>query len=230
MQKILFIIALCFISISSFGQLTFSTDSLKIVTGRNTSITPKITITNNGNSAVTVEWNGDIANCVVPSGFTVNGLCDNNQCYPYNGATHSIVIDPKSSMTLDPQIFISPTARLDTACVIVINTDINGGKKLTWVINAQNWATAINPNKAPKISVDMYPLPAANRLNVVHNNSKVSKAVVFNLLGKKIGEYITPANTNGFSIMVNDYADGMYILDIRDANDNSLATQRFSKN
>jgi hypothetical protein len=228
MKYTLFLFLSLFLSLQvSAAGLDVSADVTTEV-GRGLTSKPIINFTNNGTTPVTVNWNIDMAASVIPTGYTVVSVCElPGNCYMVNGGTHSLVVNPGQTVGLEPTINITDTARLDSACKIVINTDANGGKAITYTVQAKNWSTAIA--NANKISLDLYPQPAVNKLNVVHNNTSVTKAIVYNLIGKKIEEFVTPANSNGFNIPVNALTDGMYILEIRDYQNKVIATQRFSK-
>jgi len=232
MHKLLLSFCLALVSMASFAQVTISMDTSFSVYDRETSAKPIITITNNGSTTLTYNWNTEVSSCIIPTGYTMQGVCAlPGQCWPYNSNVHTETIAPGASQVIEPSLYLEANARLDSACIIVVNTDLNGGKKLTFVINAQEWPLNTNNyTKANKINLEMYPMPAVTRLNVVHNNPKVARAYVFNMVGKKVAEYFTPANASGFSIPVTELSSGMYIIDVRDANNFSLATQRFSKN
>jgi hypothetical protein len=230
MKKIFLSICILFSTILSFAQVTFSVDTSFSDWGRLTNADPEIIMQNNTNSTYIYHWNAVPANCIFPTGYQISGICTTpGLCYSYNANSHTDSIPAGAKQKIHPSVYLDATARIDSACIVVINTDINGGKQLTFVINAHNWATSLSTvNK--KNHLEMYPLPASDKLHVIHNNTKVAKAVVFNMLGKKIGEYTTPINTNEFNISVANLPDGMYIIDVRDSNNLSLATQRFSKN
>ena len=233
MKKIITLLSILFCSYIGFGQISFSQDTNILVTPRGTEVKPHITLTNTSASQQYVYWSLDLANSVVPTGYTISGICFlPSSCYSTSGSLHKDSLQPNgvvgSSALIEPTVTISPTARIDSACIVKFI--VNGTKTLTFVINGTSDVLSIAKNKPARIDLDLYPIPATDKLNVVHNNSKVSKAVVFNVLGKKIQEFITPANTNGFSINTSNFDDGLYIIDVRDANNNSMATKRFTKN
>jgi uncharacterized membrane protein len=230
MKKIIFALFTVLISFSSFAQLAVSTDTALYTGARGYSAVVPITITNSKSVDVPVTWSIDIANCVIPTGFTVTGVCflPSGSCYPYTTASHTDLAKGNSTQVLDLNIIIGANARLDSNCVIVLNTDLTGHNKLVYVVNAVNWATGVN-TRPTRIKLEMYPQPSTSILNIVHNDSRVAKAVVYSLLGKKIQEYNTPVNAAGFSIPVEDLSNGVYFIDIRDAANNSLATQKFTK-
>jgi Secretion system C-terminal sorting domain len=231
MKKIFSLFALSCITFASFAQVTFTMDTSFSIVGRNSTSKPIISINNSSTSPVTFTWSIDTTNSIFPSGYSSNGVCLlPGLCYSFAPNMHTETIDAKSKIDVEPTVFISATADLTKSCYVVINTDIDGGKKMVFKVTAQNWATSINTAKPTRINLDMYPSPVTNTLNVVHNNSKVQKAILFNILGKKIMDYNTPINANGFSINTSDLASGMYIIDVRDGANRSLATQRFTKN
>jgi Secretion system C-terminal sorting domain len=231
MKKIILIIGCIVINMAAIAQVTVSMDTVYSVMDRDFTAKPIITITNGNTTDFTFNWSIDSANCVLPSGFSCSGVCSlPGLCYPFKTGNHVYTMPANTSMILEPSVYLSATADITKAGWIFLNTDINGGKQLAFKFNGQEWATSIKNTKPNRIHLEMYPMPSTTILNVVHNNNKVAKAILFNVLGKKIMEYYTPVNANGFSINTADLSDGMYILDVRDNTNHSLATQRFTKN
>ncbi len=228
MKKILFLIIALSSTLFAQAQLSVSVDTFRYSGNRNgIAIDPKIVVTNKGTTAETFVWNSEPGLSIIPSGFSVSGVCTNpGNCYNFSNASHSVSIPAGTTLEIYPTVTIGLNARLDSNCIIVINSNV---QQLVWNIKAVQFPSSI-ATKPLKISIDMYPQPASNILNIVHNSSKVSRAVVFNVLGKKMEEYNTPFGAIGFSIPVNQLPNGMYIIDVRDAQNNSLSTQRFYKN
>jgi hypothetical protein len=232
MKKIFLLLSIVFSGFASFSQINYSKDTVITVSPRNTEVKPFITLTNTTATKQYVNWNLDLANCVIPSGYSITGICFlPSSCYATSGNVYLDSLLPMggagSSALLEPTVTIASNARTDSACIVKFNSN---GKVLTFIINGTTDILSIAKNKPSRIDLSLYPMPATDVLNVVHNNSKVAKAVVFNVLGKKIQEFITPVNANGFSINTSNFVDGLYIIDVRDANNNSMATKRFTKN
>jgi hypothetical protein len=217
------------------AQITVAKDTsfTDVCRGNSVNVKPFITLTNTTNIPQVISWNVDMNLSILPTGYNTSGICFlPGLCYVFNGGVHTETMDTLSSAIIEPAVNVTDSARLDSAQLIVVNLNINGGnQKIYFKITSLACVTSIaNTSKANRIQLDMYPIPAKNILNVVHNNNKVAKAILYNVLGKKIMEYYTPANANGFSINTASIPNGMYILDVRDNNNLSLATQRFSKN
>jgi hypothetical protein len=231
MKKIILSLSTLFFTIGSFAQLIVSADTNIMEIGKGLNAKPIINITNSGTNAVSLTWFTDVPNCILPAGFLVSGVCElPGDCYPFNTTVHTASIAAGATLGIEPAVSVDVTAATDAASYVVVNTDANGGKNLVFKIIAKNWPTSVNQMSAQKIDLSLYPTPASNTLNVVHNNKNVAKAIVINMLGRKVSEFVTPAKSNGFSIPVGNLADGMYIIDVRDAAGRSIATQRFSKN
>jgi Secretion system C-terminal sorting domain len=231
MKKIVLILSAFILALSASAQIAVSADTAYYTGLRGgADATVVITVTNSRSTDVNVNWNIDLVNSIIPTGYTPTGICflPSGSCFPFSGASHTNIIPSNSTQAFDLNINIGPTARLDSNCIIVLNTDLAGHNKLVFNVKATQWATAIAA-KPNRVKLEMYPQPAVNNLNIIHNDSRVAKAVVYSLLGRRIQEYNTPIGAVGFSIPTSELADGVYFIDVRDAADNSLATQKFTK-
>jgi Secretion system C-terminal sorting domain len=231
MKKIVLFLSGIIFSINAMAQISVSADTAYYTGARGgADVAIPITVSNAKNLDVTVNWNVDLANSIIPTGFTPTGVCflPSGGCFPFSGASHPNLILAGTTQAFDLNINIGPNARLDSNCIIVLNTDLAGHNKLVFNIKAVQWATALQ-NKPSRVKLDMYPQPAVNTLNIVHNDTRVAKAVVYSLLGRRVQEYNTPIGADGFSIPTSELVDGVYFIDIRDAAGNNLATQKFTK-
>ncbi len=218
------------VSLSATAQISTSADTVWVEIGRDKIAKPIINITNNSTSSQDVYWSSTKADCIIPTGYEIQGICElPGLCYsfPYSNTFNFAA---SATVAMEPAVVVTDSARLDSACVVKLKTDINGGKDLVYIIKAIKWPTSINKVNGTKINLELYPSPVVNKLNVIHNNDKVTKAIVYNVLGKKMEEFVTPANANGFSIQIAHLPAGMYILEVRDDKNLPIATQRFNKN
>jgi hypothetical protein len=186
------------------------------------------TFKNLGSADVPFNWNINLSASKIPVGYTVTGVCESSgQCYGLNSATHSNMVPANSSTYLYPLIKITGSAPLDTSLYLVISTDLPGNPTMVFSAKAIEYATSIGDAK--RIGFDMYPLPATQSLNIYHNDPRVAHATVYNLLGRKMQDYNTPSKSSGFSVPVSTLTDGIYLIELKDANGVQLGIQRFSK-
>jgi hypothetical protein len=186
------------------------------------------TLKNTGGADVNFNWNINLAASKLPVGYTVQSVCESSgQCYSITSALHASVVPANSSIYLYPEFTITGSAPLDTNCVLVISTDLPNVPSIVFSVKAVEYATSIANTK--RIGFDMYPLPATQTLNIYHNDPRVTSATVYNLLGRKLQDYNTPYKTSGFSIPVADLMDGIYLVELKDAQGIQLGIQRFSK-
>jgi hypothetical protein len=231
MKKIVLFLSAIIFTLNAAAQISVSADTAYHTGARGgADVTVVITVTNPKSTDANVSWNIDLANSIIPTGYTPTGICflPSGSCFPFTGAMHNNIIAGNTTQAFDLNINIGPNARLDSNCIIVLNTDLTGHNKLVFNVKAVQWPTALS-SKPSRVKLEMYPQPAINNLNIVHNDVRVAKAVVYSLLGRRIQEYNTPIGADGFSIPTSDLVDGVYFIDVRDAAGNSLATQKFTK-
>jgi hypothetical protein len=118
------------------------------------------------------------------------------------------------------------TTNLSSTAYVVIRTNVSSN--MVYAIKPIVFPTNVKNVELKNIS--LYPSPATSTLNVVHNSTQVSKAVVFNVIGKKIATYNTPYAEKGFSIPVAELSNGIYFIELQDKSGAKLALRKFSKN
>jgi hypothetical protein len=230
MKKILFGLLMMSAAYTTQAQIAVTTDTLYDYPNRgNSNYSPKIVVTNNSNADFDLVWNTEPTMSILPTDYTIFGVCTTpGACYAYNAASHTVTIPVGGSVEVHPSMAIGNNARLDSNAYIVVSTNIPGKSKLVWNIKALG-AVGIKTVKS-KLNLDIYPQPTTGIVNIVHNSNKVTTASLYNMLGKKVEDYITPVGATGFSFNMADRPDGIYVISLYDAFGAVLATQRITKN
>ncbi len=236
MKKILLMSIISIVSLSASAQvatLVKDTVYMKVLVG-----TPNKdlhdTILNNTSTAIPQVW--AISNqTTLPAGFSVTSVCTQpyptglGQCVNYTFAAHAEDTLPASGgMDFKLSMKLAANTVPGTVAYVKVNSDLLS-KQMVFAIEATAYPTSVaNTNVLNNIT--LYPSPVTNILNVVHNSSAVSKALVFNVIGKKIMTYNTPFGEKGFSIPTSDLSNGIYFVELQDKNANKLALKKFIKN
>ncbi len=192
------------------------------------------TLTNTLANKLPQVWN--ISNqSNLATGVTVASVCTQplptgiGQCVNFSFTPHNEDTIPASGgMDYKVTVNVGTTAVANSVSYVVINSDV-ANKPMVFAIKAIAFPTSVK-NITTLNNVSMYPTPATSILNIVHNSSAVRKAVVHNIIGKRIIAYNTPIGENGFSFPVSDLVNGYYFVELQDKNGNKLAVKKFVKN
>ncbi len=92
-----------------------------------------------------------------------------------------------------------------------------------WAVTVGSYVTSIQDAKS--IEFNIYPNPASGRINVKDNYDKNSFVVMYNILGEKVLESYNKQN-----IDISTLTSGAYIVHLKNANGDVLATQKLVVN
>jgi hypothetical protein len=95
---------------------------------------------------------------------------------------------------------------------------------------ASSIAVNMLSDSSTKLSMQLFPMPATTKITVSYNVNNVYFANVYSLVGRKLKEYSIPAaNGNSFTIPTDALQDGIYLIELLDAQHHSLGLSRFIK-
>jgi hypothetical protein len=234
MKKLILISFLSILSIGAFAQAVLLKDTvyLKVPVGT-LNVDLHDTIINPLSVKLPQVW--AISNqTTLPAGFSVTSVCTQpyptglGQCVNYTFAPHDEdTLPANGGMDFKLSVKIAQNAIPNAISYVLINSDIIN-KPMVFAI--ESFIPASLKPVTSFNNVSLYPSPASNILNLVHNSALVSKAVVYNVIGKKLITYNTPVGEKGFSIPVTDLSNGIYFIEIQDKNGVKLALKKFVKN
>ncbi len=138
-------------------------------------------------------------------------LCDYNTCYigiPASGTMATVPAAGQGFLGVN----VDPTNISGTGVVRIYVydvTDPNGGDTLTWIINTP--PVGIDPVADAAISLNVYPNPATDILNVTANNNQVATVTILDVTGRQVAEGVQNAS-GSFVVNVAELPQGMYIM------------------
>ncbi len=226
MKKILTLLALVVLSMSSFAQ-TIWKDTVFVSIPKDGFVHELYdTIYNNTSSPWTLSWSKSSETLL--SGWTGIGICDATigagTCYGWTDmSTHTLVIAPNGKATLDVQIKAATTAA--DGCSY-INLTTNAGP-MTFKICA--WPTAVKDFDNSNL-VTIYPNPATDFVNIQLNDKKITNINVVNVIGRRIAKFNVDASKNDeIRVPLDKVTDGIYLLQFADAYGKVLGVRRVTK-
>ncbi|MBP1650268.1 MAG: hypothetical protein H6Q26_425 [Bacteroidetes bacterium] len=98
----------------------------------------------------------------------------------------------------------------------------------TLVSKAQTYKPASSGTDGVSKIVKLYPNPASSRINfeLQHNNEQVYDLIVFNFLGKMVGQVKNVSNKT--TVELDNYYSGLYIFQLRDRQGNLIESGKFN--
>ncbi len=235
-KKLLSIIVFVGASVTSFSQLSFSSDSSysQMVPGVFTKCS--ITVSNTGNHDVMVSWrmiNSTLKDFGNPDGSWAIGYCDCVQCY-FNDFNLLIQQDSCPD-AMAPGESVDWYITIDPGTVAMANAE--------WIVEVHNYTDDIkdtisyflldHPNSVKKINynaeVKSYPNPANNELVVDYTLTNVNNPVlsVYSLLGSKLESFPVNKANGRLNVNTSNYENGMYFYTIEE-NGQRVFIQKFN--
>jgi hypothetical protein len=188
------------------------------------------------NAPITITWTR--TNFEYPTGWDSPGMCDDNTCYSDFSSSKTYIVQPGDTASLHSQI--RRTANGVKGCAYAIATLSEPGKGLKTITFIHTSETnTVNSFCSPLAtkdfditkSVDVYPNPTSNFINVKINNSLIQNVTVTNIIGKKLSRYTFDINkSNIFRIEMDQLPNGIYMLQFADKNGNNLGVKKLTKN
>jgi hypothetical protein len=183
------------------------------------------TLYNGSSNSVNVTWNMKTSSTIAP-GHVGIGLCFlPGQCYPFNHTTRTDAISSKSIALYQVDINISTASLPGEKSVVVLNTDINSGKDLVFILET---ASTQATNDLLINDLVIYPNPVDDNLQIKWENKSNAIVNVLNLQGLIIKSY-TASNTNHMNLDLSAMTKGLYIVQINDDHGNLLASRKITK-
>jgi len=182
-------------------------------------------------TALNLKWKVDSHD--IPSGWVLNGICDNNLCYTdtqdllggtnyYTGAYNNSTFD-------NFYVWLNASgAPLGSSAVLTIQVSDTGAhynKMVTFIAKKQ--ATGVTTVTKVDDDVTIYPNPAREALNVVFNdNMGVRNIAVYNLIGKIVSIY--KVHGNSAKLDLTEVPSGIYFVRLMNSQGQIVATRKFT--
>jgi hypothetical protein len=182
----------------------------------------------------------------LPTGWTITGICDNQQCYPGNAAllngTATHVSNPYTNTftpVSNPPLYLSSDFHVifngdnavagSTAWIQVQAVDTensNYTKVYTFVLN-KPISAGVNSVVRGDDVVTIYPNPARSNVNVIFDASMgVKNVAIYNLIGKIVSIY--KVNGNSAKLELDEVPAGIYFLRLINGQGKIVGTRKFT--
>ncbi len=145
--------------------------------------------------------------------------------YPIQSFTSQLI----SANHFSPYTFAMPSIMAPSGPYVLIVQHQPGGTGVPIVTGADIFQNPIRINiissvdvETPKLSADnvnVYPNPASDLINIDLNGGSVSEVIISDLQGREIQKIIPGTNQSLISIPVNNYAPGVYLVQLHSGND-----------
>lgn len=190
-------------------------------------------------SAVALKWN------VVSSNFpadwlSASGICDNNNCYSFNGPTG---LWPAGTMKTSSSYPVAGAnhdfhlqfnaSGITTSGTYYVRTRLYNSATsgdtayATFMITASAPSGVSNVNRSNE-DLSLYPNPATSEINLVYGGTADVKTVsIYNIIGKLMSVY--RVNGNSANMSLENMPGGIYFVRLADAQGQIVATRKFTK-
>jgi len=199
------------ITFMSFGQLTFTADSLFESFNVNTPEADILIHHSFTPTSVPVEVKWELFDVNVPATWTNDAfICDAITCYDEITNDNQYTISEAKASTLDVHFLNQGMAGVGTVKLLIyeVADSLNTFKVITYVANVQE---GVGIKKLENVNLKVYPNPATSTLNIsVNENDLVEKVAVYNVIGKQV--LSLNMNNNLKSLNVSDLDKGIYIV------------------
>lgn len=230
-KGLFFLLLLSVVFSSAFAQMTVWKDTVVYTGFPKTNIGKyKSDTIYNGNTvdSMEVSWYKSSDNLL--TGWSGVGICDINNCYTYDGATHSFKLPPSGKGIMYVDMKAEPTAADGCSYVTIRLSEVGTINSKDIVYKYCAWATQVKDLENNNL-VTIYPNPASSFINISINDKKITTLNIVNVVGRKVAKFdIDNSTPNPIRIPLEGVADGVYLLQFADANGKLLGVRRVTKN
>ncbi len=239
MKKLLLLCCFSLFAFASKAQLTYlqPSDTAKYLNQATDNIdhSAYIYFKNNTAAPITISWTRPTKE--MPFGWNSPGLCDKASCLPFQTPATPYTVSPGDTGYIKSVIKRTDSGIRGCAYAIaVISEPGQPNRTLTFIHTSENntlnsfcYALATKNFDINK-SVEVYPNPASNYINVKIINADAKSVTITNIIGKKIKKYTFDTNkTSLFTIPTDELTNGVYMLQFADEKGNSLGVKKLTK-
>ena len=192
-------------------------------------------ITNNSTETIGLRWEQKSLSSPSLLDWT-SAVCDNNKCYTFGGFTNNSVtgspadtlwIAPDSVSILDLHLRPGGVAGTGVIRVQLFEIDdLEGNNPLESVIfNFDISAQIVSVSEIERNSIRIFPNPTQSYFEL-KNAKSIKKINLYNIIGRKVSQFDVVDNKQYF---VGDLPMGIYLLQMRDDENNIVKTVRLVK-
>lgn len=184
-------------------------------------------ILNNTNNTVTINWNVIATN--FPSDWiNALGICDNVACYNNvtNGQVHTLSLNSNAAdFHLQMDLSNATTGTYYLTVNMVQPGTVSGATETYIITKANLGVNGLNNDD----NISLYPNPATSNINVVYGqNAGVKNIAVYNIIGRVMTFYKV-TNNGSANLDISNIPSGIYFIRLLDANGNTIATRKFTR-
>ncbi len=237
MKRLLLVLSGMILSTVTFAQWSLRADTIKsagltTVPSTSTDLNVKNFMRNNSAAAASFDWKLNKLSAVLPTGWTVDGVCDNNTCYytaDLNSVQTATSIAVGDSGLLEVRFKIAPGGVVSQSAIAVVDCTTPSGN-MTAVYIAQNTPTGIK-SYATNDKLTVYPVPANNEVFVVATDSKMemTEIHVINLVGAlQIKQPFQKDNAIN-RVDISGLTKGVYMIQLKNKSGDIVMTKKLIK-
>jgi|GEM_PF-6933597 len=237
MKRLLLVLSGLILSTVTFAQWSLRADTITspgLVTSPSATadLNVKNFMRNKSAADGTFEWKLNKLNAVLPTGWTIDGVCDNNTCYyatDLNATQTANPITVGDSGLLEVRYKIAPGAAVNQTAIAVVDCITPSGN-MTAVYIAQNNVTGLK-SYATNDKLLVYPVPANNEIFVVATDKKMemTEIHVINLVGAlQIKQPFQKDNAVN-KVDISGLTKGVYMVQLKNKSGEVVMTKKVIK-
>lgn len=191
-------------------------------------------LTNISTSTYKYKWNL-LAPISVPTGWTLQGFCDNLLCRSTGGPWSTGVVQESADlMPGEESVFklqvCAPVSASDGSMSIKVRAFTRDqSDTVTYIL--QKGTLGLNSISLKDERVVLSPNPAVNQVKVFADKSLGAKQItVINMLGRTVLNQDMAAGSEEAVVNLNGVASGMYMVRVSDAKGNVITSRKLTKN
>lgn len=191
---------------------------------------------NTGATTSTYSWK--MTNYDFPSGWVLEGTCDNNECKATStpglkeGTTSFTTLPVNAGSTGNFKImFNGDAASNNTKATVTLDiaNSSGGASKSATFIAYKNPTGIISTTLRHDDEVLIYPNPATNYIDVVYSpSSDVKSITIYNLIGKVVNVYKVTDKNSARCEFNTEMPSGIYFVRVADSKGNVIATRKIT--
>lgn len=191
-------------------------------------------LTNISTSTYKYKWNL-LAPITVPTGWTLQGFCDNKFCRLPGGPWATGAVEESDDLLPGVESVFkmqacAPVSAVDGTMSIKVRVFTRDqADTVTYIL--QKGVSGLNSISLKDERVVLSPNPAVNQVTVFADKSLGAKQItVINMLGRTVLNQDMAAGTEEALVNLNGVASGVYMIRVSDAKGNVITSRKLTKN
>lgn len=226
MNRLILVFVCAIIGLQSMAQVSFSFSD-RVVTGAgpfsSNTIEGSTSFQNNTTDVNDTIFKWKIINIDKPTEWDY-GMCDPNNCMFMLKVGDSSIFEVGKGKSGAFKIDFTPNNKSGKAMVSILVSSVKYPSQMdTLYGKMQAWASGIKENQ--NIEMQLYPVPAKDKLILRYPSKETTEIVLYNVIGNQVKTFHHKGNQSEFDI--SDLQNGFYILRFKDGN--KILSKSFNK-